>query len=705
MLEKKKLKNRRLLISYLIIIALLNLSVIIIYQYKKYNQIESRINSAYASTNFQSSTLYKLFSTFSEADYLFRMYAINFHDDDYSLYCKKLDTVKIVIDSLASLPIANNPIRNNRAYNETLVSEYLLLKRQVDHLVLYAQDTLVDLVKTEENSSKRKYPGIVIDSDKVIKSIVNDTSLWSSKKDTVVKKKESLFKRVFKAKNDTLVNANDSEVHNSNQIDIVLRKSLERLVDYNKNIYNSSFNQLRNTFEQLQAKERQLLFANFTLLSNLKSGIERLRHLEFENYTKNQESDFLIYQQNTKNIRTQLIIALSLMVLMIILIIGYQRQVHFYELKLIKEKEYANKVAEEKTSVLANISHEIRTPLNSLKGLVNILQQNNTEKVIDSEIIQSLDYDITVINSTINDILSLSKLEAESLQIKNEHINIFALIEDLISLHLYQAKIKGIELKNNNTLSKSILIHSNPFRIKQVVSNLIANAIKYTEKGHVIVTSEIRGNNVLLIKIEDTGVGIRKEHSDQVFRKYYIADDKNKAGGFGLGLYISKILSEQIGGKLSFTSIVQKGSTFTFELPLSNTKENSLEKPSGHTVNEVSEDLRIVFIDDSKINLFFVQQLFKDRKNVHFFMEANSALNFIKNNSVDIVITDIKMPKISGWDILDTIKSNPDLQHTRVFASTAEPLLLETIKSNYQFDGIINKPITEDELLSKIVNT
>lgn len=706
MREKKKLKNRRLVISTLIIIALLSLSTVIIYQYNQYYQVEKRLNAAYSSTNFQSSALYKLFSTFSEADYLFRMYAINFNNDDYNAYTQKLDTLKIVIDSLASLPINNNLIKNNLLKDNLLATEYISLKKQVDNLVYYAKDSIADIINNTSSS-----PGVGINHPKIVqpnhlvKNILNDTTtLLKSRNDTIVKKRESLFKRVFNAKGDTLVNNNSLEIHNSNRLDIIIQNKIDQITHANKKIYTNNLQELKNTYDRLKIKERELLFANFSLLNDLKNGIERLRSLEFDHYKKNQEADLLIYTKNTKTIKNQLILALSLMLLMVILIIGYQRQVFFYERKLIKEKDYADKVAEEKTSVLANVSHEIRTPLNSLKGLVNILKNNSGDNTIDKEIIDSVDHDITVINSTINDILSLSKLESDSSQIKNENLDIYHIIEDLIGLHIYQAGNKGLELKNDNQLPDTLLINSNSFRIKQVVSNLITNAIKYTDSGSILITSKLRNNTTLIVSVEDTGIGISNEQSDQIFRKYYVADNKSKVGGFGLGLYISKILAEQIGAKLYFKSTIGKGTTFTFELPFKEVKETVIKKPLAHTIKEVSADLKIVFIDDSKINLFFIQQLFKEQETIHFFVNAKEGLDFILSNPVDIVITDLKMPKISGWEILNTIKSDPSLKHIKVFVTTAEPLLLEYNKGKYHFDAMIHKPIKENELVSTILN-
>lgn len=704
MTEKKKFKKNRLLISILIILALISLSTVIIQQYFKYNQIEDRLNNAYSNSNFESAIKYVLFPKFSEADHLFRIYAINFKDEDYYAYTDKLDTIKNIIDSLAALPINNNPINQGITpnANPTLAAEYLSLKKKVDDLIYYAKDTIIDFVDQER---KPKYTSTVdlIGPEDLIKSITNDTLLQVAQSDTVVKKRENIFNRIFRAKDDTLVSShNNLEVHHSNHLDLVLRKNLNTYVTNNERIYNNSLRRLQRTFDKLKVKEKNLLISNLALLSNLQRGISRLQEIEFDQYRAQQESDFLIYMQNTKTIRIQLILAISLMLLMVILILSYQRLANLYENKLIKEKDYADKIAEEKSSVLANISHEIRAPLHSLKGLVNILKKNDLGDNLDDGVINSVFHNITVINSTINDILSLSKLEAGASQIKNEKLNIHDLIEDLVGLHFVHVDNQDLKLINENKLPKTVLIQSNPFRIKQIVSNLITNAIKYTESGHVKIKSHIRKNTTIVISVEDTGIGIGKEQMDHVFRKYYIVDNAGKTGSFGLGLYISKILSEQIGATLSFDSVLGKGTTFTLEIPITELTEINRTGDQHYTIKDLPKDLKIAFVDDSKINLFFIQQLFKGFENVHFFASAQQALDYIKSNPIDIVITDLKMSNISGWDILNFIKSDPEYQHIKVFVSTAEPLLLEYNSGQYQFDGVINKPILEDELVYKI---
>lgn len=704
MSNKSNLTLRRIVLFSLILSFTL-LSGIFVYQYLQYKKVESRLNAAYSSSYLQSPALYKLFSTFSEADNLFRLYTINFEKKNFDGYRSKLDTIKIVVDSLAALPIDSNPIKHSNIDRQThdgLAIQYATLKKQVDDIIYYAQDSLLAL--TVKKSAVSQKPRI-IQSDSVISRILKDTLQIAQKQDTVVKKKEALFNRIFKAKNDTLVNQRTNEILNINQVDLVQR-NIDRLISTNEKIYRSNLQSLYTTFQKLQVAEKNLILANYVLLNDLKTGIEKLRQIEIDEIRRAEKQDFSLYKANSEKFRKQLIITLAIMLIMIVILIYYQYQVASYERKLWKEKEYASKIAEEKTNVLASISHEVRSPLVSLQGVVNLLKNNNDTKTIDKEIIQTIDNDIAVINTTINDILNLSKLESGPLDIKFDYFSPYSLIEDIILLHQYQADVKNLELHLENKIAPSLVIWSNAFRFKQVLSNLISNAIKYTHVGSVRIIADlikVNDGQKIVIHVQDTGVGIADNKKDQIFKKYYVADIKNKAGGFGLGLYISKLLSEQIRGRITFTSEVGKGTQFTFELPL----EKSLIKENQNQVLSIADlpvGLKIVFIDDSRIGLFFVQQLFKNNQHIHVFNNSLQAWDYITSNHIDIVITDLIMPELDGWEILNRIKSNPAKSGTKVLVCTAENMLLETTpsKSLYHFDGSINKPIKEANLATTL---
>ncbi|MGJ1392333.1 hybrid sensor histidine kinase/response regulator [Sphingobacterium spiritivorum] len=704
---KKNAFYLRMVLIVSIILSFIFLSAIFIYQYGQYRRIEARLNAAYASGNTQSSALYGLFSTFSEADNLFRLYTVDFKAETYQSYKKKLDTIKFFVDSLSNLPIENNPLQKsitNVKEKGVVAMEFANLKRDVDQLVFFAKDSLELLKNPKEDYRSR--PTLTI-ADTFISNTLQDTVRNLVKQDTVVKKKESLFKRIFNTKNDTIVSNTVDQKFNINKIGLI-QQHIHNTILQNDKIYSSNMNNLRLVFSKLRQKERELIQSNHTLLNKLKTGINRLRDIELAANRNAEAMNFAQYQKNAQYFGTQLIIALCIMLFMIIFIIYYQFKVVSYEKRLYQEKEYVAKIAEEKTSVLASISHEIRAPINSLLGVIDLMNKNTESNKINQELINSANYEITLINSTINDILSLSKLEVGSLNIKYDYFSPYEMLHDLVSLHSYQAQTKGLAFTNVIDIDPKLKIYSNAFRIKQITSNLITNAIKYTKKGHVRLQARIRksGNKPTLhIEVTDSGIGIADKNKDFVFRKYYMTDSQNKVGGFGLGLYISKLLTEQLNGEISFESTLGTGTTFSLKIPYET--ELLLQQNSGpYTVNDLPDNLNIVLIDDSRINILYLKQFFKDKKNVHTFENGAEGLRFVQQHPVDIVITDLLMPEISGWDILNSIKEDKTSEHIKVFAFTSENMLLEDDHRShniYAFDGILNKPLREDELVSTLL--
>ncbi|WP_159636318.1 ATP-binding response regulator [Sphingobacterium composti Ten et al. 2007 non Yoo et al. 2007] len=695
----KKTFILRLLLLLIITISFVILCSIFASQYRQYKEIEHRLNIAYANNSKISPTLYELFSTISEVDNSFRLYAISFEDQNFKAYQQKLDTLHIIInslDSLSSKESSNSSTTSSHAEmltDPSLSMRYIALKKQIDELIIFADKNLAknspSLLSTKNNN--------IINADSVINRILNDSSAVSqSKADTIIRKKEGLIKRIFNAKNDTILNSNNTEILNVNQIDIV-HKNIENLIRTYESSYKNNYGDLRNIYLLSKEQERKLITSNYALINDLKKTIEEIREIEELKFRNAEKDDYFLYKLNTEKFRSYAILALCVILLMLLFIIYYQYVVSKYEQNLIKEKDYASQLAEEKTSLLANISHEIRTPLNSLKGVIKLLSTNQKED-IDEKMLFNINYDINLINNTVNDILNLSKIESESIEVVLESLNISQIIHDTYSLHSFQASQKGITYINDNRFDSILKINSNEFRLRQIISNLISNAIKYTKKGSVKVVSQII-NDKITIDVIDTGIGIEEQKIDQVFRKYYTVDGDKSKVGFGLGLHISQLLAKQIGGKLSVKSQFGKGSTFTLQIPLNNSKISE----TSNTFKEISKktipkDIAIVLIDDNKINLLMAKQTFSEFTNIEYFENAKIALSYIEKTKPAIVITDIVMPKVSGWDVLNKIKSNKNLSSVKVIAQSAEGSLVENRNHTYNFDGILDKSFNPEDL-------
>jgi len=704
-LKKKKTFLLRALLIGALIASFIYLGVIFIYQYYEQQKVKERLDAAYASSYKQSSGLDRLFSVYSEAENLFRLYTVNFDKPTFSAYKNKLDTIRYSVDSLSKLPLKENLMQvsaEDMEQKKVLSQEFATLKQTVDQLIFFTKDSLS--VLSSSNKTLLRDPKFE-QVDSIVKRIMSDTSFNTLTKDTTIRKKENLFKRIFKAKNDTLVAKTIIQDFNTLQKDVISR-NIAYLIQQNKKVYRQNLKNLQEKFVALQDKEKQLVLANRSLLDNLRKGIDVIKSHELALLRKAEKKDLALYKESTHNFRNQLIGSFIIIGLSIILIFFYQSNAVSYERKLQEEKDYASQVAAEKTTILASVSHEVRSPINALQGIISILRKNNDSKLIHPEYLNSASHEIDVINSTVNDILNLSKLEAGAMDVQYDYFAPHQLLLNILNLHNHQAQNKNISIVKKIEIDPTLLIYSSEFRMKQIVSNLISNAIKYTSQGEVSITASLKlknGKTTLFVAVQDSGIGIVEEEQALVFRQYYMAGAKKQTSSFGLGLYISKLFAQQMEGNIDLISTLGKGSTFTLVLPVEKTK--ILETTAiQYTLEDLPQEMKIVIIDDNRINVLYLNHYFKDFPNVHIFEQGHVALAYMDENDVDVVITDLRMADLDGWGILNKIRAKKAWELVRVFVFTADSMYLEAAEQKQVnlFDAKLKKPLDAHDLISSI---
>ena len=686
------------------VISFLFIGTFFVYQYGQYRALEKQLTDAYKIQEQGSKNLNYLFSTYSEVENTFRLYTLDFSDSSYHAYLGKLSLLKQFVDSLQSLPSGHTPLNNPMlkvADQQKIALEFAALKKRVDHLLLHTTDSLSLLPRNLPRNPQT--PSIESVVDHVLKDTTKRVTV-----DTIVRKRPGLFKRIFDSKDDTIVIAREKE-----QVDVkrvaVLKNNLASIQSGMEQSYLSTIGELRNIFLKLRGKERELVATNFELLNQLKESVENMKSLDSDALRHAEEQNISLYRENVDVFGKQLIFALVLMLVMIAALVYYQAYAASYERKLRVEKDYAAKLAEEKTSVLANISHEIRTPLNSLLGVVDLLKNRTRPDHIDGKLIDSAYYSINIVSSNITDILSLSKLEASNKgNISKEYFSPQRVFTDLVKLHEAQAELKGLQLETKIDIDPRLRLLSNEFRVKQVASNFLSNAIKYTQKGKISFRASVSATNtgrLLQIEVSDTGIGMKEQDVDQVFRKYFTANANS--GGVGLGLYISKIMVDELGGTLNVKSKLGSGSLFSANIPFSDSRLDDEERQTT-TLSDLPANLRLLIVDDNPINILLMKQFFKEIPNTYTVNNGQDALAMMREQSFDLVITDIHMPGISGVQLLEKIKTDEHLKSTKVVAISADMSTLkyaEDTQAENHFDGFIEKPFTEAEIVKTILKT
>jgi len=370
-----------------------------------------------------------------------------------------------------------------------------------------------------------------------------------------------------------------------------------------------------------------------------------------------------------------------------------------------KEAEQANK---SKSDFLTNMSHEIRTPLHAVLGFTELLEKtslNSTQKSYLSSISSSGENLLKLIN----EILDLSKIESEKLHIEKKPVDINKLLNEIYQMFLLQAQAKKLDF--DLTFSKNIpkLILSDEQRIKQIIINLLANAIKFTEKGFVQIAVESKKdkNNKLslLIHVIDSGIGIPKKNQKLIFKQFeqQKGQDDLKYGGSGLGLAISKKLSYKLGGFIKVESKKNAGSRFTLCLENVNSIESSPLKEQNCLEYDFSP-ASILVVDDVFYNRELIKGMLKDQPlKITEAKNGAEALRCLENNEIDLILMDIRMPLMDGFEATKCIRNNPKYKSLPILAITASVLYTEIeMQEIYGFDKLLTKPVLHDTLIDSL---
>ena len=331
--------------------------------------------------------------------------------------------------------------------------------------------------------------------------------------------------------------------------------------------------------------------------------------------------------------------------------------IQFYKTK--KDLEFASN---SKTNFLANMSHEIRTPLNSILGMAQIMSEDNLSKEQQNymSIIQRAGKDLL---SLINNILDLSKIESGELKLDREEFSIDDILNNSIDLLTINARNKGLELYSDINPTVPDFVIGDPTRLKQILINLVTNAVKYTENGNVSVNCTFEPkSNLLSIEVKDTGRGIPKDKMDYLFKNFFQVNplmDKNK--GFGLGLAITKNLIDLMKGEIKIESKQNEGSSFTIEIPVAVAKKSLLEKGS-------LKDKNILLINFSEKLLKISRDIFTDMgATTSLSTNLDEAQEEIKKNSYHLVFYFWNYTKESYPKIEEAFKNNTTLKEKTLF--------------------------------------
>ena len=469
-------------------------------------------------------------------------------------------------------------------------------------------------------------------------------------------------------------------------------------------------NILNKVKRESEKKEAILKAEELALLQQDKQIMDQIRGMMYE-LEQHEQAQEQLNSETARNVAKETstilllvgILGLGSGVAFILLILRDITRSNNYKSSLIRAQKQAVQLARAKEAFVANMSHEMRTPLNVILGFTEQMQHTQLQKQ-QQEHVQAINSAGQHLLHIVNDVLDLSKLEAGKLSINPTHFNLQQLVTELEQAFVLKASAKGISFKCSVDANVPDTLQGDLLRIKQVLFNLIDNAIKFTHEGQVEVSvslkSQRRNRVTACFMISDTGIGIPKERLKHVFGEFNQADDTivRKYGGTGLGLSISKKLVEMQGGTLTLSSEAGKGTTFKMLLPLLSVPQ-SMATPAKTVVAPGSfKGYTALVIDDDAYSRTLCELILgRWGMQVYLANDGHEALEMAKKHALDVVITDLQLPGVSGKTVSRAIRKYN--KQVPILALSANILSNDAdFFKGSAITGHLLKPFTELEL-------
>ena len=380
------------------------------------------------------------------------------------------------------------------------------------------------------------------------------------------------------------------------------------------------------------------------------------------------------------------------------------------ELELVKAKESAELSSKVKKQFLANISHEIRTPINVIMGMAELLFESEVDDEKKQEI-NAIRVSSKNLLEIVNDLLNFSKIDSGKVELKSFEFSLHETISEGLDLFLTQIKKKGLELKYILDPKIPDVVFGDELKLKQIINNLVSNAIKFTEKGGIFVTTEMlreyEEECIIQLSFIDTGIGIKKDKHEIVFQQFMQADydTTRKYGGTGLGLSITKELVEIMGGQINLVSDEGLGSRFIVVLPFKKSINPKLliKETTAKVEIETFPGKKILLVEDSHLNKHLVCKILEQMQfSVVWAENGLEAIDKIQKDTFELVLMDIHMPEMDGYTATRIIRKKLNIE-VPIIALTANAAKEDADKALQSgMDDYISKPFEKKELISKI---
>lgn len=480
-----------------------------------------------------------------------------------------------------------------------------------------------------------------------------------------------------------------------------------------KSLQDSVAGQRKLLADQLLERAANLRYNNSIVTRKINQILRDIEEEEVNASLERMQNKQLILRETSLLIAGIAVVSVIIVIIFIFMITRDVSKSKYYRMQLEKAKQYAEDLLHSREKMMLTISHDIRAPLSSIIGYIDLLLKRHPDER-QQYYLENMSGSSSHILSLVNDLLDFHRLESGKMEIQRVPFSVSALFNEIFTSFRPIAESKDLtfvlNLKEEGT---DKLYIGDPIRIRQVVGNLLSNALKFTREGRVVMVISITAltdNSARLnVLVSDSGPGIPPEEQERIFGEFTRLSATEKAEGFGLGLSITRKMTALMGGELSLKSVVGQGCDFTIELPLTVADVQVLPAPEEEITVEPSgpsfagREVYCLLVDDDPLQLALTEEyLRQNHVEVTCCTDPFSVVSLLQNTAFDAVITDIQMPGMDGYQLLESIRKSgiPGSDSIPVIALSAS---VENEHDHYLesgFTGFLNKPFTARQLIS-----
>ncbi|GAB3928978.1 hypothetical protein GCM10028827_22840 [Mucilaginibacter myungsuensis] len=677
---------------------------------KKLEGSIAKLITARQNTDLIDSCLLNLYA----ADNNSRLYALTGdkkYVKEFSLQLKKLNTLltRVKFSDPGITNIGAENVKKLLAEKTTKTTSYVQFRRLTDSLI-----GTTGRMDSTMAFSKMK---IAVPVKETVKTTTHVDTLPKLTAGSTAAPRKKFFGRMIAAitgKNKKVPKAEDSLIVKTDTVKTISTAARTVYAPLPKKT-RAHYRKLYVANNELRHNEHEILLINSNLVISIISELKHYKAMEM-NYSAQSKAElsgkitnvFDEYDSLSKMTLIALIALICIVLYNVWKIFENQR-------KTIIEADRDREYADNKSRFMASMSHEIRTPLNSVIGFSEQLSSSILDPA-QTEQVNAIRSSSHMLLEVVNEILDLAKYETGKMSFEQQPFMITDALNDALHTVHIQASKKGLMLAKNINIDDDLCFRGDVIRLKQVVVNLLVNAIKFTQQGEVLLQAMVMPNKdgraILKIRIKDTGIGIKKADIPTLFDEFTQVADAQKVTrhkGTGLGLAICKKIIDLQGGHIKVISEMGKGSVFSFELPfgLADKAQCAVTETISHTeLLEKVSGAKVLMAEDNNLNVLLAKTILKKWKiDVDVANDGQEALELFRANTYDIVLTDIQMPIMGGIELLANIRQEQNTLKAEMPVIVMTANVLKEDRDKYFVagaDDIVLKPFKEHDLIEKI---